>query len=110
MSLRIIPRIVSALLLGAHFLRQGNLVLAGLCLAVLGLLWVKKRWSLLLLQLFAYLGAVVWASTAIALIQQRLALGESWWRLAIILGVVALLSVVAGLLLNSAAVKERFEG
>lgn len=110
MILRITPLVVSAFLLGAHFLRQGNLTLVGLCLAVLSLLWVKKWWSLLVLQLFTYLGAIIWASTAIALIQQRIALGEPWVRVAVILGVVTLVSVLAGLLLNTTAVKERYRG
>ncbi|GIK38765.1 MAG: hypothetical protein BroJett011_25980 [Chloroflexota bacterium] len=108
MALRIIPLIVSAFLLGAHFLRQGNLWLVGLCLLALGLLWVKKRWSLIVLQFLAYLGALIWASTAISIVQQRLALGEPWLRVAIILGAVVLLSVLAGLLLNTPAVKERY--
>ena len=106
--LRIIPLIVSALLLAAHFLRQGNIWLVGLCLLILALLWIKKRWSLIVLQLFAYLGGLIWINTASTIIQQRLYLGEPWVRVAIILGVVASFSVLAGLLLNTAAVKERF--
>lgn len=110
MFLRIIPLIISALLLAAHFLRQGNLALVGLCLGVLGLLWVKKRWSLLVLQLFAYGAAVIWTSTAMAIVQERLALGEPWERVAVILGTVALFSVLAGLLLNTPVVKEKYGG
>lgn len=99
---------MAALLLSAHFLRQGNLGLTGVCLLAPLLLLVKKRWSLLVLQGLAYLGALIWLRTAIILIQQRLALGEPWFRIALILGAVALLTVVAGLLLNTAAVRAKY--
>jgi hypothetical protein len=68
MLLRISLFVTAALLLGAHFLRAGNLLLVAL--------------------------------------RQRT--GQPWTLAAIILGSVALFSLLAGLLLNSRAIRERY--
>ncbi len=108
MILRIIPLIIASLLLAAHFLRDGNLGLVAVCLLLPLLLVVKKRWSLIILQLFTYVGAAIWVSTAIGIAQRRILQGVPWSRMAIILGVVALFTVFAGLVLNSTVVKEKY--
>src|SRR5512146_211650 len=77
-SSAMIPRItlfaVAALLLAAHFLRQGNLVMTALC-ALSPLLFVcRKRWSLIVLQVLAYVAAGVWIVTTVRLLQERAAL------------------------------------
>jgi asparagine N-glycosylation enzyme membrane subunit Stt3 len=108
MVLRLVPLIVAALLLGAHFLRDGNLGLMVVSVLVPLLLLIKRRWSLIVVQLLAYVGTVIWIQTTIMIVQERLAQGMSWVRVVIILGVVALLTAWAGWLLNSAVVKEKY--
>jgi hypothetical protein len=108
MTLRIMPIIVAAFLLSAHFLRESNWAAMIVCLLAPTLLLVKKRWSLMLLQGLAYLGAGIWVWTTISLMQQRLAFGEPWLRLVVILGVVILFTVWAGLLLNTKPVKKNY--
>lgn len=108
MLFRITPLIIAAVLLAAHFLRSGNLLLLALCLLTPFLLLVKKRWSLILLQLLAYAGTAIWIRTTVQIVQERLALGRPWGRVVIILGVVILVTALAGLLLNSNAVKQRY--
>ena len=107
-----IPRIIifaiAALLLAAHFLRQGNIVMTALC-ALMPLLFIcRKRWSLIALQILAYLAAGLWIVTAIFLVQERLALGKPWTAAVVILGTVAAFTVAAGLLLNSAVIREKY--
>ena len=99
---------LAALLLAAHFLREGLLLLVFLCLLAPWLLLVKRRWSLVVLQVLAYAGAAVWGGTIFSLVRERLALGRGWVGVVIILGAVALITAAAGLLLNSATVKERY--
>ena len=106
--LRLIPIFVAALLLAAHFLRSGDFFVAIACLLAPLLLLVRERWSLIVLQVLAYVGAGLWLITTLEILQQRLALGLPWLRLVAILGVVTLFTIVAGLLLNSAAVKNRY--
>lgn len=72
------------------------------------LLLIRKRWSLILVQLSAYAAAGVWLSTAIHLVQERMISARPWSGAAIILGSVALFSMFAGLLLNSRKVQERY--
>ena len=50
----------------------------------------------------------IWLLTALHLIDQRQLEGRPWTTAAVILGTVALLSVLAGLLLNSKAIRERY--
>ncbi len=108
MSLRISLFVVAAVLLGAHFLRAGNLVLVALCLAAPLLFLWRKRWSLILLQLLAYGAAATWIAVAIQLVQLRRQSGQPWTAAAVILGSVALFTLLAGLLLNSRSVRERY--
>jgi hypothetical protein len=72
------------------------------------LLLIRKRSSLILVQLSAYAAAGVWLSTAIHLVQERMISARPWSGAVIILSTVALFSVFAGLLLNSSKVKERY--
>jgi hypothetical protein len=108
MGLRLSLYIVAALLLGAHFLRAGNLVMVGLCLvAPLLFLW-RQRWSLILLQVLAYGAAATWIMAAIRLVELRQRLGQPWTVAVLILGTVALFTLLSGLLLNSRAIRERY--
>lgn len=101
MLLKSIPAIISFLLLGAHFLRNGHLLLTGVCLLLPGLLLVRGKWSLQVLQLLLYIGTAVWVSTAIRIARLRIHLGQPWGRMAFILGVVAGLTIISGFLLQA---------
>lgn len=96
------------MLLGAHFLRTGSLGLTLVSVLFPLLFLIRKRWSLIAVQLSDYGGAAVWFYTAFTIIQERMILGRSWGASAIILGSVATFSIFAGLLLNSLAVKEKY--
>jgi len=108
MSLRISLFVLAALLLGAHFLRAGNFAMVALCLAAPLLFFYRKRWSLIALQFLAYCAAATWIGVAIQLVQMRQQTGQPWTAAAIILGSVALFTLLAGLLLNSRAIKQRY--
>jgi hypothetical protein len=108
MKLRYLPIIFASILIAAHFLRSFSLLPMGLCLAAPFLLLIKKRWSLLTLQLLTVPAATLWLFTLSGIIQQRIFEGRSWAASAIILGVVALFTLFAGWLLGSAQVKEEF--
>lgn len=108
MKPRLIPVILAAILLAAHFLRSYSLLPTALCLLAPCLLLVRKRWSLLTLQLATIPAALIWLLTLYGIIQQRIFEGRSWTTSAIILGVVAAFTLFAGWLLNSSQVKENF--
>jgi len=108
MILRIMLVIIAFLLIAAHFLRVGNLALVVLCALTPLLLLIRNQWSLIVLQLLAYIAAVIWLNTMIQLIIERVTLGQAWGGIVAILGTVTLVTVLAGALLNSPAIKARY--
>jgi uncharacterized membrane protein HdeD (DUF308 family) len=108
MALRLSLFVTAAVLLGAHFLRAGNLALVALCLAAPLLFFYRKRWSLIVLQVLAYGAAATWIAVGIQLVRLRQQLGQPWTVATMILGTVALFTLLAGLLLNSRAIRERY--
>ena len=108
MAFRISLYVTAALLLGAHFLRAGEIAAVALCIAAPLLFLHRRRWSLILLQFLAYGAAGNWLITAVLLVRDREHSGQAWTLAAFILVAVALLSLGAGLLLHSGRVKERY--
>jgi hypothetical protein len=107
-TVRIVLFALAALIASAHFLRAGNLVLVALCMIAPLLFVYRKRWSLILLQVMAYCAAVNWIVAAVQIVQVRQLEGRAWTTAAIILGAVAVFTFLAGLLLNSRCMKERY--
>jgi len=108
MIFTVIPLVISCLFLGAHFLRSGSFIFSLLCLLMPFLLLIKKRWILYLIQIFIYIGGGIWLNTAIFLMRKRLTMGLPWHKPVIILGAIAVFTVLSGLLLNLKGVKEKY--
>jgi hypothetical protein len=53
-------------------------------------------------------GSLEWLWTLALLLQQRLALGQPWQRLALILGLVALLTAASALVFRSARLRRHY--
>lgn len=107
--IRLLPVILSFLLLGAHFLRAGLVPLTALCVALPLLLLLRKTWVPLLFQLLLLLAAIEWLRTIYAVAQVRIAMGDSWMRMAIILGVVALFTALSGLVFRNRKLADRYK-
>lgn len=108
MKLRYIPIILAAVLVAAHFLRSYSILPMLLSLLAPFFLLIKKRWSLVTLQLLTIPTAFIWLLTLSDIIQQRIFEGRSWTASAIILGVVTLFTLWAAWLLNSPEIKEQY--
>jgi hypothetical protein len=108
MAMRVALLSLAALLLGAHFLREGNYLLVAACVATPLLFLWRKRASLIALQVMAYAAAATWIVVARRLVEVRQQTGRSWTAAVVILGAVALFTLVAGLMLNSRAITQRF--
>lgn len=104
----LIPMLFSVLVLAAHFLRTGPMILAMLCLIVPLTLFVRRMWALRLVQLFLLLGAAEWLRTLIVLVRDRQAQGEPWFRLVIILGVVVAFTAGSPFILQAKKVRKHF--
>ena len=106
---KLIPVILSALLLGAHFSRAGLAPLALILVVFPAVLLLKRPWVARLTQVVLLLGAIEWVRTLVVLVGQRRDLGQSWGRLAVILGAVALFTLASALPFSlSSAVRKRF--
>jgi hypothetical protein len=107
--LRLSPVIFSLLLLGAHFYRAGQVVLTGLCLAVLFLLFLRKSWVPKVFQLLLVAGSLEWLRSLYSFAAMRIAWDQPWARLAIILGAVALFTVLSGLVFQHQKLKVHYQ-
>jgi len=107
--LRLIPVIFSYLLLGAHFSRIGIFPLMILSPLLLFLLFIKHAWVARLLQGLLILGAIEWIRTIFLYVNIRKETGEDWTRLAIILGLVALFTVLSSLSFQHPSLKRRYQ-
>ena len=106
--LRLLPVIISFLLLGAHFYRAGWGVLAGLCVAFPLLLLLRKSWVPGVFQALLVLGALEWLRTLYVFAAMRIAFEQPWGRLALILGAVALFTALSGWVFRSRALKSLY--
>jgi hypothetical protein len=106
-ALSIVPGLALALL-GAHFYRAGSWPLLIACLVLIALLAWPRAWVARLVQACLVAGAIEWAWTGYGLVQQRIAFGQPWARLALILGTVAALTAACALVFRSERLRARF--
>lgn len=106
--LRLLPVLISFLLIAAHFYRAGLAVSALLLLSLLLLLFVRNAWVPRVIQLFLVLAAVEWVRTLFNIAQARIDMDLPWLRMAAILGVVALFTAFSGLVFRTAALRSRY--
>jgi len=108
--LQLLPVGLSALVLAAHFLRAGNLLLLLASVAIIVLIFVRRSWAARLIQLGLFLGAIEWLRTLIVLVSVRRQYGEPFARLTIILGAVAAVTAASALLLRTRTLQRYFGG
>lgn len=106
--LKTLPVIISFLLLSAHFYRAGLVFPAGISIAMPIFLLIRKSWVPRLLQILLLLGALEWLRSLILFTGLRIEIGQSWTRLAIILGAVALFTALSGLVFRSPSIRSRY--
>jgi polyferredoxin len=100
--------VLGQLLLAAHALRRGEWALCA-ALTVLPLLLLTRRGAARLVVAGALvLGALLWVDAGLDFVRLRLALGQDWLRLALILASLTLLSLGAGLWLLGRRAQELF--
>lgn len=97
-ALRAVPAVLSSLLLAAHFLRSGNMLLVVACASLPLLMLVPSRYARYAFQAILVLGALEWIRTAMAIAEIRLQIGAPWGRMAAIIGGVALFTIISALI------------
>ena len=89
--------------------------LVALALGMLGialplLLLFRRSWIPRLFQVVLLLGALEWLRTLYGLAAMRIAFGEPWTRLAVILAAVALFTGLSGLVFYNRRLRARYSG
>lgn len=105
--LLLLPALAS-LLLAAHFYRAGSVALTLLSLALLALLAIPRPWAARTLQLALVIGAIEWLHTLAGFAGQRVALGQPYLRLTLILLAVAAFTAASGAVLQHTRLRRRY--
>lgn len=103
-----IPIVLSLVVLGAHFMRDGNDIFVAVAVLTIALLFVRQPWVARLIQVVLVLGALEWVYTLYGLIQLRAALDQPYARMAIILGTVAAVTLCSALLFQVKELKKTY--
>ena len=96
-----IPIVLSLIVLGAHFLRDGNDLGVAVAVGLIGLLFVKRPGAARVVQIALVLGALEWVWTIYELVQYRTAMGMPATRMMVILGTVAAVTALSALLFQA---------
>jgi len=100
-TMRLLPAILSALVLGAHASRNGwPVVVVGLLAASPLVLVARRLWAVRVVQGVLVVGALEWVRTLLRLVEVRQAHGMPSLRMASILGGVATVSLLGAWLVG----------
>ena len=105
---KFLPLIFCFLLLAAHFGRANILPLQIVSIIVPFLLFWKSKLAARIIQISLILGGIEWIRILIYYVRIRVTNGEDWLRLAIILGVVAILTAATALVFRTESMTERY--
>ncbi|MGF1692886.1 hypothetical protein [Photobacterium kagoshimensis] len=103
-----IPIVLSLWLLAAHSLRFGHIVIFGLLLLSPLLLVVRQRIVLRACQVFLFSGALFWVYTTYGMLVTRLAMGDDWLRLLLIMSGVIFFTLIASCLCMHSKVERAY--
>ena len=105
---RLLPVLLSLVLLAAHFARNDIALLMYVSIALPVLLLVRRPWVPRLFQVLLVMGGLEWLRRLVELALERQAAGASWVRMAMILGAVALVTFASALVFRNRALRERY--
>lgn len=108
MFFRLLPILLSAVILAAHYMRGGYPLFMLIYLLAPFLLLKKRPWAVRVVQLLMWWGTLEWLITILLLIEERIALNEDWLRMVIILGAVTLLTAGSTFVFRARVMRERY--
>ena len=107
-ALQLLPVVASLLVLAAHFLRAGNLLMVLVLLVVIGLLGIRRPWAAHVAQAALVVGVFEWIRTTIVLAGERAKAGEPAERMVLILGAVALVTGLSVFMFGTTRLRRRY--
>jgi len=108
-SLTYVPVVLSLVVLGAHFMRYGHSAGVVGSIVLIALLFVRQPWVARLIQIALILGALEWIWTLFDLLQVRVAMGQPYIRMMVIIGVVAAVTLISALLFQTSTLKRIYK-
>ncbi len=108
-ALQLLPAVLAAVVLAAHFLRAGHVLLMLASLGLVGLMFVRRRWAARVIQIALVLATFEWLHTLVLLVVFRRQAGQPFTRLAIILGCVAAVTAASALMFRTQALRQRYQ-
>lgn len=108
-GLHLLPGVLGLLVLGAHFLRSGNMAMVVVVLCFLGLVGVRRVWAARAVQVALLIGALEWVRTLARLVALRAQEDQPALRLMLILGSVALLTGLSTLVFRTARLRRWYD-
>ena len=102
------PVVLSLVVLGAHFMRYDNWIAVYGVAMLLVLMFVRRPWVARLLQLVLVIGAFEWLRTLYGLARFRIAQDQPFVRMAVILGVVAAVTLGSALLFQTPSLRKTY--
>ncbi len=105
---QLLPVIISLLVLGAHFVRSGNILLMLVSIALIFSLFVREPFMARTMQIVLLGAAAEWIRFAFVLVSARMEDGQPWTRLAIVIGGVVLLAVASIFVFYTKSLKEMY--
>ena len=95
--MRLLPVLLSSILLAAHFFRSGLIFLTLLALAAPCLLLVRRFWAVATVQIALFVAAAEWIRAASSISAFRAAIGAPSARMWLILGAVAAFTALSAI-------------
>jgi hypothetical protein len=108
MVLALIPAVLSFLLLGAHFLREGNYLLVGMSVMMPLLFLVRAPFTVRAMQVLLVMAGGFWLLVLRDIVNIRIAEGRAFRAAVIILTSVAAWNLLSALLLQVRRVREHY--
>lgn len=105
---RLIPVLLSALLMAAHFSRADITPLVWLSLAFPLILLVRRPWVARLTVVLLVIAGAEWIRTLLTIAGRRQADGDPWLRMAVILGAVAAATLASALVFRNKHLRIRY--
>jgi len=105
---QLLPVILSLLVVGAHFLRSGWFPLTFLCLVLICSLIVREPFIPRIIQFALFLSSMEWLRSTFVLTSDRINAGQSWTKLAVILGCVAFVAFCSIFVFFTQSLKELY--
>ena len=107
--LQLLPVVLSYLLMAAHLFRGHHYVVMALAALIPLLLMIPRPWVARVMQVGLAISAAEWLRTLVLLVQERMAFGQPYVRMGLILGTVALITMGSAFVFYRDALARRYK-